>query len=505
MSTASAVPSAMTYPWLRPAAASLLALTDDSPEAGSLRDDPGLILHVLRYSRPTPEPMSFSLDEATLCQPGLCETAAKLLEFPDGGSRNRGAEITGQRIAHLAVKLAAETELCSSDAAWAAGLLAPLGLYLGDTDNPLSLARRLLARWRLPVWFQVAVGYLDLPIEETQALGGHRGVNRILRAAIRQVGFRLFADSSRESDVDLDPLAASFAENPPPFRELPHDPNPALLTRLLKVAGRARVRTAQTWMLPLEERLDALVGKLAEARHDFDRQLRDAKLESLAEFAAGASHEINNPLAVISGNAQWLQGRETDPDKVQYLQTILRQTRRIHDLLTGSRQFSRPSPAKPTPLFTQSILTRLQRDFEPEAERLEVRFEVATSSDSSLHVDGEQIRTALGHLMRNAVEAAGQGGWVKLSSTAQLGTVEFQIEDSGPGPAAGAEDHLFDPFFSGREAGRGRGLGLSIAWALARNNGGDIRWAGREADCTRFTLSLPKAIPLEEAPTRQVA
>ena len=78
----------MTDPWLRPATASLLALTDDLPDVRSLRDDPGLILHILRYSRPTPDPTTFEFDDATFAQPGLCETAAVLLEQPGDPATN---------------------------------------------------------------------------------------------------------------------------------------------------------------------------------------------------------------------------------------------------------------------------------------------------------------------------------------------------------------------------------------------------------------------------------
>ena len=184
MNTASSSPSAMALPWLRPAGASLLALTDDPPDRAAIELDPGLVLHILRYSRPTPDPVAFALDEATLCQPGLCETAAALLGLSSPVPVEIEALHLGRGLARLASKLAAATGLCSPDAAWCTGLLAPLGRYCGGGDNPLSSARKLLARWRLPPWFQVAIGYLDLPLDEAQGLGGHRGLDRVLRAAI---------------------------------------------------------------------------------------------------------------------------------------------------------------------------------------------------------------------------------------------------------------------------------------------------------------------------------
>jgi signal transduction histidine kinase len=73
--------------------------------------------------------------------------------------------------------------------------------------------------------------------------------------------------------------------------------------------------------------------------------------------------------------------------------------------------------------------------------------------------------------------------------------LRITVEDSGPGPAAGHAEHLFDPFFSGRPAGRGRGLGLPTAWRLAREQGGDVTFEPMPGGPTRFVLTLPR-IPL---------
>ncbi len=67
------------------------------------------------------------------------------------------------------------------------------------------------------------------------------------------------------------------------------------------------------------------------------------------------------------------------------------------------------------------------------------------------------------------------------------------MEDGGPGPDPAQRPALFDPFYSGRSAGRGRGLGLPIAWRLARQQGGDVRLdAAPPAGPTRFILTLPR-------------
>ena len=125
----------------------------------------------------------------------------------------------------------------------------------------------------------------------------------------------------------------------------------------------------------------------------------------------------------------------------------------------------------------------------------------------AVQADPGQVRHAVGNLVRNAVEAAGTNGWVRVAATAADSVVTIAVEDSGPGPSADTVPHLFDPFFCGREAGRGRGLGLSVAWQLARQNGGSVVFAPVPGGPTRFVLTLPAAhdVPTEIPTDRRTA
>ena len=130
--------------------------------------------------------------------------------------------------------------------------------------------------------------------------------------------------------------------------------------------------------------------------------------------------------------------------------------------------------------------------------------------DRQLAIDADplHLRQALGHLVQNAIEAAPRGGWVRVGVQAHPRAVRLTVDDNGPGPAADHVEHLFDPFFSGRSAGRGRGIGLSIAWRLAQLNGGDVRYTPRPDGVTRFTLSVPQFVTArtpQPAPARKSA
>ena len=110
----------------------------------------------------------------------------------------------------------------------------------------------------------------------------------------------------------------------------------------------------------------------------------------------------------------------------------------------------------------------------------------------TLLVDPALIRTALAGVLRNAIEAAPTNGWASLQvqCDGQAGLTMI-VEDSGPGPTVTDREHLFDPFYSGRRAGRGHGLGLPTAWRLARQHGGDVRFVPTGDGPTRFLLTLP--------------
>src|SRR5262249_42182331 len=115
-----------------------------------------------------------------------------------------------------------------------------------------------------------------------------------------------------------------------------------LLGDLLSLAAENRRLAQEPMVQRLEGDVDALQRALEMIKAGEADRLQSQKLTALAEFAAGAGHEINNPLAVISGQAQYLLSHEADPDRQRALQTIINQVQRIHRLLVEVMHFARP-------------------------------------------------------------------------------------------------------------------------------------------------------------------
>jgi signal transduction histidine kinase len=276
----------------------------------------------------------------------------------------------------------------------------------------------------------------------------------------------------------------------------PLAPAPVTLTEFLTLQAENRRLRARGTVGRLEDELDQLHRTLEAQRGREEERLRESKLKALAEFAAGAGHEINNPLAVISCQAQHLLHHEAEPERRTALEKIVAQTQRIHALLRDLMQFARPAAPVRRRVdllrIVDEVATALGELAHKHQVRLLCREEGPTAPPPCLvDVDEKQVRTALSCLVKNAVEAAGADGWVRLRLEQDGGRVSVAVEDSGPGLTDAQREHLFDPFYSGRSAGRGPGLGLPTAWALARQQGGEVLLASQPGETTRFILRLP--------------
>jgi signal transduction histidine kinase len=241
--------------------------------------------------------------------------------------------------------------------------------------------------------------------------------------------------------------------------------------------------------------IEAKLARLEELEHRFAEAVERAKLEAMKELAYGAGHEINNPLANIATRAQTLLHEETDPEKRRKLAAINAQAFRAHEMIADLMLFARPPQVRPESVDLQSLLRRIVDELAGEARSACVTMVVhAAEQPIEIHADSTQLLVALKAICTNAIEAMPQGGQIDLRvarSTAgwhaqskamgvvgkgqpSSNAVQITIADNGPGIPPEIRPKIFDPFFSGREAGRGLGFGLSKAWRIVTPHGGTI-------------------------------
>lgn len=204
-------------------------------------------------------------------------------------------------------------------------------------------------------------------------------------------------------------------------------------------------------------------------------------MAELGRLAATVAHEIRNPLAGISANAEILRDVQTDPMDVESVDIILSEVQRLSRLVDDLLQYSREREARTQPLDLFQVargVADLQR-MQAEQEGVHVNL----TGHGMAQGDAELSRQALLNVLRNALQACRTGGAVEL----QISDGTIAVCDAGHGVPDALRETLFEPFVTGRT--RGLGLGAAVARRCMQRQGGDVRLerTGPEGSC--FVMS----------------
>ena len=233
--------------------------------------------------------------------------------------------------------------------------------------------------------------------------------------------------------------------------------------------------------------------ELAELERSFEERLHHEKMLSLKELAYGASHEINNPLANISIRAQALANEEQDDVKLYALKMIHQQAIRANGMISDMMLFAKPPEMTYHRLNVHEILKSALESMRETTELASVQ--VSLICDESIFVVGSQthLEEAVMALIQNSVDAIGIGGTVAVTASVFEDAVEIKVADTGTGMSEESLHHMFDPFYSGRDAGRGIGFGLSKCWRIVTLHNGRVTGANVPEGGAIFTIWLPMA------------
>lgn len=233
------------------------------------------------------------------------------------------------------------------------------------------------------------------------------------------------------------------------------------------------------------------------------KETRDAIARELAyDMAYGLSHELNNPLANIAARARWLAEQEANEQKKQMLAAIVDQAMRGCEMIADLMLIARPPVQEPRPVELAAMVREIVAKARPWAEARGLTLSASFRSEAAVvATDRSALAEALWALLRNALEAAQKQISVTVSelisvSSAQLpddrsATVIVAVQDDGAGISPQALAHAFNPYFSGREAGRGLGIGLAKADRIARLSGGSVEIANGTGGGCVAKLLLP--------------
>jgi len=233
------------------------------------------------------------------------------------------------------------------------------------------------------------------------------------------------------------------------------------------------------------------------------QMVQTEKLVSLGQLAAGAAHEINNPLAAILGFSDLLADDETLSPKARSTAAKIRdQARRTKTLVGNLLSFARQVPQERTLLDINTVVTNSVQlrslDLRSSTVRIELQLE---SVLPGVRGDSNQLMQVFFNLISNAIDAmeAHQGGVLTIRTLRDRGNVVILFSDTGPGIK---EPHrVFDPFYTTKPVGKGTGLGLSICFGIVQEHYGKILCYNRQEGGAVFRVELPAvlaALPAKE-------
>jgi PAS domain S-box-containing protein len=235
---------------------------------------------------------------------------------------------------------------------------------------------------------------------------------------------------------------------------------------------------------------------------ELESQLRRSqKLEALGQLAGGVAHDFNNVLTAISGYAHLLHGDLADDDlRSHEIAEILKATERATSITRQLLAFSRhqvPAAARFDLVEVVHELSRMLRALLPATVALHVSPERGGPAIGVL-ADRSQLEQVITNLSVNARDAMPGGG--TLSIDVRIGTTPdtahtavLEVRDTGTGMSPEVQAHIFEPFYTTKEPGRGTGLGLATVYGIVRQHSGSIEVASAVGEGTTVTVRLPVA------------
>ena len=395
---------------------------------------------------------------------------------------------------------------------------------LADSGTVASVTLAKLSQWWTATGRQMlaACDSLSIPSDETvdwNRLAQLDGYFATLPLRRRFASSSLWLEALR---CDVPPAVLEQLEGLELVAETPADREGWPPDRLAENASGANVRVLVS--------LAKQAGRAEQLERQFTRQVDRTRRDLAKQIAYGLSHEINNPLANIATRAQGLQDLVRRPANVSAqddvanrlhdgLQRIVDQVYRAHAMIADLMFYANPPELAPQRFDLIERIGKVLDAAAPEAERLQIALSgplggggaegplgdagwggTHSEAGQGCQVDGDpdMVGDAVAACVRNAMDAVGRNGRIVIEVARLGGELVIRISDSGPGVSAEASRRAFDPYFSGREAGRGLGLGLCRAERIVQLHGGSIRLHPALAGCVA-EIRLPGQ-PTPDAP-----
>lgn len=236
------------------------------------------------------------------------------------------------------------------------------------------------------------------------------------------------------------------------------------------------------------------------ATEEFERQRelahQNEKLSALGELLAGVAHELNNPLSVVFGYSQMLQGKVDDPKIAERLQLISQSAERAAKIVKMFLAMARQRPMKVAQCSINDIIRTVYEvsSYSLKSSGTEIILEL---DDSIPFISGDfdQLTQVFSNLMVNAGHALqnqGKSGVLQIRSYFDPKTeqVTVEVRDNGPGIPKDIQNRIFEPFYTTKDVGEGTGVGLSFCHRIIESHGGVLELESKVGEGASFFVRL---------------
>lgn len=214
---------------------------------------------------------------------------------------------------------------------------------------------------------------------------------------------------------------------------------------------------------------------LRQSRLRLQHLRRTERLATVGQLAAGAAHEIRNPLTSVRSTIQYLIHDCSDgSERAELLDGLIAEVDRINEIITGLLSFARPRDPVLTELDLSAELPQVARLVENAARSQRVEISLDLPARCLIQGDAAQLKQVFLNLLMNAIQAMPEGGRMRVRTDPHPGgrRVTIEVSDTGCGIPPGDLDHIFDPFFTTRQ--EGTGLGLAVCHGIVARHGGEM-------------------------------
>lgn len=252
----------------------------------------------------------------------------------------------------------------------------------------------------------------------------------------------------------------------------------------------------EEWSRTLEQRVEERTEELKQAQAQL---LTQSKLAAIGQLGAGVAHEVNNPLAGILGYTQILLRKcpEGDPARPMLLK-IEEAAKRCKAITVNLLRFSERGLAGRMPTQLNHVAAEVLETFRTPLE--ETGIEVVQELDPELPTivaNSGQVALVLINLLSNAKNAMPEGGRLRVKTRHHPGGAELHVQDTGHGIAPEHLARIFEPFFTTKTVWTGVGLGLSVAYRIVTDHGGQLEVESAPGGGTTMKVVLPYEPPPE--------